>query len=109
MFKKLKPIKGVYDGCLHCGYQYEILPMESLIAVGFGVANVTKNEEVVVDGEAIANNEERYYTVQDAENMAKNEPNNDWRIHLISPLSERHYQRQGDSHWVLYEKGDGFA
>ena len=37
------------------------------------------------------------------------EPDNDWRIHLIAPLSERHYQRQGNNHWVLYEKGQGFA
>lgn len=34
---------------------------------------------------------------------------NDWRIHLVAPLSERHYQRQDKNKWVLYEKGQGFA
>ncbi|WP_435550445.1 hypothetical protein [Desulfobacterium sp. N47] len=48
-------------------------------------------------------------SVAQAENLAVADPNRDWRIHLISPFSERHYQRQGECHWVLYEKGEGFA
>lgn len=41
--------------------------------------------------------------------MAKRDPDRDWRIHLVAPLSERHYQRQGEGRWILYEKGEGFA
>lgn len=41
--------------------------------------------------------------------MAAEDQDHDWRIHLVAPLSERHYQRQGEKMWVLYEKGQGFA
>lgn len=105
-WEKLKPIEGGHGGCFHCGYQHSILPMESLIAVGFGNAFVTKNNHPIYDE---PRDPEKYWTAQDAENEALKDPDNDYRIHLIAPLSERHYQRQGDGHWVLYEKGPGFA
>ena len=101
------PIEGGNGGCLHCGYQYDILPMDSIIAVGFGYAAVTKNgKEVYTEP---YEEEAEDWTVQDAELLAEKEPDNDWRIHLVAPLSERHYQRQDKNKWVLYEKGIGFA
>lgn len=108
-FEKLPAIEGGSGGCACCGYQYSHLPLQSLIAVGFGHAAVTKNgEEVYNEMNAEFKNED-LWTAQDAENLAKEEPNNDWRIHLVAPLSERHYQRQEDGLWVLYKKGIGFA
>lgn len=105
-FEKMKPIQGGYGGCMNCGYQYDILPMDSLIAVGFGYASVTKNgKEVYCEND----NEDNLWKAQDAENEAVKDEDNDWRIHLIAPLSERHYQRQDKNNWVLYEKGQGFA
>lgn len=106
MFTKLEPIKGGHGGCLNCGYQHEILPMDALIAVGFGDATVTKNDEIIYDEMTAGEN---LWTTQDAENAARQDPDNDWRIHLVAPLSERHYQRQGENLWVLYDKGPGFA
>lgn len=106
-FEKMKPIKGGHGGCLKCGRQYEQLPMNALIAVGFGFAAVTKNGRVIYDESWFGDG--RFWTVQDAENEAIKDPDNDWRIHLVAPLSERHYQRQGEGLWVLYEKGRGFA
>lgn len=79
--------------------------MNSIIAVGFGDASVTKNGECVY--REYLNDD--VWTVQDAENLAKIDPDNDWKIHLVAPLSERHYQRQGDGRWVLYKNGSGFA
>lgn len=109
-FEKLPAIEGGHGGCLCCGYQHEHIPMDKLIAVGFGWATVTKNgEEVYNERDVEAKGSEDFWTVQDAENEALKEPDNDWRIHLVAPLSERHYQRQGDGLWVLYEKGMGFA
>jgi formate hydrogenlyase subunit 6/NADH:ubiquinone oxidoreductase subunit I len=116
-YKKMKAIKGGSGGCLCCGYQHEILPMEALIAVGFGYAAVTKNDEEVYNENDIPqevydkaeNYGDVFWSVQKAEDEAKKDPDNDWRIHLVAPLSERHYQRQGENHWVLYEKGLGFA
>lgn len=108
-YEKLPGIEGGRGGCACCGYQYQHLPMSSLIAVGFGVAQVTKNGQVVYDELDYIEDEERIWTAQDAEDIAKKDPDNDWRIRLEAPLSERHYQRQGDGLWVLYKKGIGFA
>lgn len=107
-WKKEIPIEGGYGGCGHCGYQYSIAPEEMLIAVGFGVAQVTKNGEVIYDENSIEN-ENDLWTLKEAEQEAIKDEDNDWRIHLVAPLSERHYQRQGKNNWVLYEKGQGFA
>lgn len=46
-FHKMEPIKGGPGGCVNCGYQRETLPMDSLLAVGFGSTTVEKNGEVV--------------------------------------------------------------
>ncbi|MBV7508855.1 hypothetical protein KW850_26995 [Bacillus sp. sid0103] len=46
-FEKLPTIEGGSGGCACCGYQYSHLPLQSLIAVGFGHAAVTKNGEEV--------------------------------------------------------------
>jgi len=110
-FTKLEPIKGGHGGCLNCGYQHDILPMNALVAVGFGIATVTKNDKVIYDENDLPGDatEEVYWTCQKSEDEARKDPDNDWRIHLIAPLSERHYQRQGEDHWVLYKKGTGFA
>jgi len=109
-FEKLPAIEGGSGGCACCGYQYPHLPLKSLIAVGFGYASVTKNgEEVYNEMDVEAKGWDDFWTAQDAENEALKDPDNDWRIHLVAPLSERHYQRQGDGLWVLYKKGIGFA
>lgn len=81
--------------------------MDTTISVGFGAASLTKDNTVVWY--------ESYYTsakpitVADAERMAQADPDHDWRIHLVAPLHESHYQRQGAGVWVLYHTGLGFA
>lgn len=116
-FTKLEPIKGGIIGCANCGFIPETLPMGALIAVGFGSSIVTKDGVVIYDENAIpkekwdsaSSYEEVFWTCQDAENEAIKDPDHDWRISLIGPLNERHYQRQGVGQWVLYKKGEGFA
>lgn len=106
-WEKLKPIKGGPGGCGMCGYQYDVAPMNMLIAVGFGVANVKKDGVIIYDENCVE--DENFWTVQDAENEAKKDPDHDWRILLDAPLSMREYQRQGENRWVLVRKGMGFA
>lgn len=108
-FAKLEPIKGGIIGCANCGYKHDILPMDAIVAVGFGIATVTRNGKVVYDENDLPDDAVQDWTCQDAENEALKDPDNDWRINLIGPLSECHYQRQGECQWVLYEKGQGFA
>ena len=106
-WNKLTPIKGGYGGCLNCGYQYDVAPMNMMIAVGFGEATVIKDNEVIYS-EPLSEADE-FWTTQDAENIAKHDPDHDWRIRLNAPLSMREYQRHGNNEWVLVRKGQGFA
>jgi hypothetical protein len=104
----MKSIKGGHGGCSNCGEQLEVLPLETVICVGFGYAALEKDKEVVFCEDSTMELDE-CMTVSQAEELAMKEPDSDWRIHLVAPLSERHYQRQGVGKWVLYEKGQGFA
>lgn len=106
-YEPLKAIEGGMGGCMCCGYQHSIFPMEAVIAVGFGCAQVTKDGAPVYD-ETDAD-DMNFMTGEGAEALAAADPKHDWRIHMVAPLSERHYQRQGEKHWVLYERGQGFA
>lgn len=59
MRENLPPIQGGLGGCLNCGEQPELLPMESLIAVGFGVATLTKDGTTVYDEKGVEDGETR--------------------------------------------------
>jgi len=86
----------------------ELLPMNTVITVGFGSAMLLRN------GQPVWMEDSSYeftecLTVKQAETMAALYPEDDWRIHFVGPLSEAYYQRQGKQQWVLYETGKGFA
>lgn len=85
-----------------------VLPMDKVICVGFGAAFVTRDGDTVWE-ECLATQWEDFWTVSQAEQVAEEDPLHDWRIHIIGPLAEGHWQRQAAGRWVLYEKGDGFA
>lgn len=108
-WEKLPPIKGSIV-CLTCGYgSHDILSMDALLGVGFGDCSVTKDGQQVYseynDGRDIGD----LWKGADAEVKAAEDPDHDWRIHFFAPLYEAEYQRQGDKHWVLVRKGEGFA
>lgn len=85
-----------------------VLPLSKVIAVGFGVACVSCNGETIWQ-ESIHAEWADLWTVQTAEELASKDPEQDWRIHLVGPLSEGHWQRQGVGEWVMYRRGEGFA
>lgn len=85
-----------------------VLPMSKVIAVGFGAAYVTCDDETVWQEDLQADWDD-LWTVAQAEQAAMANPNHDWRIHLIGPLAEGHWQRQSEGQWVMYAKGEGFA
>lgn len=99
-FEKLPPI------CNEQG-QPQLMPMGSLIAVGFGSAYVTRDNHVIYAESDV--NDEAYWNCQKAESIAKDDPDHDYRIHKVGPLHEGHYQRQGIGEWILYSEGPGFA
>ena len=104
---KLPAIEGRI-ACLTCGCgAHDQFDMESIIAVGFGSAGVTKDGIGVWDEQEAKN--EQYWQGKDAEAEAAKDPDHDWRIYMNAPLYEAEYQRHGANHWVLVKKGDGFA
>ncbi len=106
-WKKEKPLESQIVGCEFCGYKSQIAPLEKVIAVGFGNSELLKNDMVVWEE---GNKEfEDCITFADAEEIAKQDPDNDWRVHLLGPLSEVEYQRQDEGQWVLIKAEEGFA
>lgn len=113
-WEKLPAIERGPVKCTMCGCgAHETLSMERTIAVGFGSAGYSRDgeelwneNEIDVDDEST---DDDYHTVGYVESVAKLQPDHDWRIYFFAPLYEAEYQRQGDGHWVLVRKGDGFA
>jgi len=102
-----KPYEGqIFQGCLNCPPVEKTAPMDMIIAVGFGVAQVTKDDELIYVEKP---DEENYHELSEFEKMAKSDPDHDWRVLLEAPLRSREYQRQGDGKWVLINSGMGFA
>lgn len=83
------------------------LPMDAVIAVGFGSSRVTRDGAVVYDEQEVE--DDGYWTCADAEKAAKADPLHDWRISYFAPLHEEVFQRHGDGRWMMIEKGKGFA
>jgi len=101
-----KSLKEALVTCLTCQAAETVFPYDGLIAVGFGYAALTKDGEVVIQE---GPNDEEIMTCADAEKLAEANPDHDWRIHLVGPLRERLFQRQGVGNWVLIKQGEGFA
>lgn len=106
-FELLPPAEHIHIGCLNCSTAARVAPMEMLIAVGFGSAYVTKDDECVYDEQMVT--DDKYWTVQDAENLAKLDPDKDWRITKMGPMHGETFQRQGENNWVCIESNEGFA
>lgn len=109
IWEKLPPIKG-HTACLTCGAgAHDTLPLDAVIAVGFGAAGYRKDDLCSQAPEPLEESEDEYLLVSDVEAMAVEDPDHDWRIYFFAPLYEAEYQRQGAGHWVLVSKGHGFA
>ena len=98
---------GQLSPCSCCGPRKSQLCAESRIAVGFGMAALTK------DGECVWMEHNHKWdecmTVAQAEELAAADPEHDWRIVLHGPLRGSTYQRHGEMQWMLVEKNQGFA
>jgi hypothetical protein len=97
--------KDIHVGCLNCPPVEVIAPMDMLIAVGFGTAEVRRGKKLIFEEQM----SEEFHTLQEFEDMAKQDPDHPWTVLLDAPLRSRKYQRQGEGKWVLIESGQGFA
>lgn len=109
VWTKLPAIPGRQQPCLHAGVAENLFPADGAIAVGFGVATLTKDGECVYEEPREGGAEESYMTGAQAEALAAADPDHDWRIYLMAPMSEREYQRHDAGRWVLVKQGEGFA
>ena len=106
-FEKLPPVPPLHNsGCLHCGLMHVELPPDAIIAVGFGPAQVLRDNRLIWFEDP--NDDEDPMTCAKIEAIASQDPEHDWRIEYIGPLSEKEYQRQ-EGKWVLIRTGMGFA
>ena len=107
-WKKVEPWTGkIWRGCLNCPPVEQKAPLDTLVAVGFGYAAITRDgEQVYVEP---ARPLKRYRRLRSFERMAAKNPEHDWRLILDAPLRGRTYQRHGPGEWVLIESNGGFA
>ncbi len=91
---------------MHPAASKSILTMDSVISVGFGIAQLTKDNNVLFDDNG---NLDEPMRVSEAEALAAKDPKHDWRIVLYAPLQGATYQRQGPEQWVCIEYNKGFA
>lgn len=100
-------IDGKHGGCLNCGVRPSLFPADGVIAVGFGMAALTKDGGLV--WEERGQDFDECMTGAQAEELAAADPDHDWRIQLEAPLSGRTYQRHAANEWALIEQNTGFA
>lgn len=96
----------IYQGCTYCPPIEKIAPLDMLIAVGFGMAQVSKDDEIIFDE---TQDEKNLHALSEFEKMAKQDPDHDWQVILEGPLRGRTYQRHEENKWVLIDSNGGFA
>jgi len=107
-FELMPVIEGGQScGCLNCGATKTQLCGDSRIAVGFGAAYLSRDDETV--WYEAGQEWEECMTVSEAESLARADPDHDWRIVLHGPLRGATYQRQAEATWLLIETNMGFA
>jgi len=94
----------------------QVAPMNMMIAVGFGMASVQMDGELVYSDIKVEEFNETheanllpYWRVQDAENEARKDPDHEWTIDMQGPLQGETYKRMGEDNWVLIDSNNGFA
>jgi hypothetical protein len=108
-WEKLPPVErpGI-PGCATFGVTPTTLDDDAVVMVGYGWAGVTRDGETVWS-EGPKDDVPDCWTMRRAEAEANKDPDYDWRIVLVGPLSNVTYQRQGVYRWILVEVGRGFC
>lgn len=100
---------NLHTGCLCCSTAAMIAPLDMIIAVGFGVAQAWKGDELIYSEAHSDEDEVEYMTVGELEKLADADPEHDWRIIKYGPMHGETFQRQGKDKWVCVESNQGFA
>jgi hypothetical protein len=81
-----------------------ICPLDTVIKVGFGTAQITKNGKIYYDGEK----DEEDKTLEYFEEVARQETGS-WKLVMEAPLWDAIWERQDINKWVCIKAGQGFA
>jgi hypothetical protein len=102
------PSDNIHYGCLNCSTVQQPASLDMVVGVGFGVAQVTKDGEIIWS-EAPDMEFDDMPALQKFEDMAIQDPDHDWRVEIFGPMHGETYQRQGVRNWVIIESNEGFA
>lgn len=80
-------------------------PLDMLICVGFGTAQILKDEVIFFDEEM----SEEIESLQKFEDIAKESPNSNWQCVMEAPLWDATWERNNKGQWVCIKSGIGFA
>lgn len=101
-------IKSSKVACLCCQSTDTILPLDTLLYMGFGGWNILKNGEIFfVEGNNIEF--ENSKSLADIEQMIGKDDENEYIAVFFSPLRGSTYQRHSKNYWVLINEDEGFA
>ena len=106
--RKKTPLYTTSHTCRNCEQDDTILPMDTKIIAGFGMADIYKDGEIFYSADHNLDWDEAKDLLH-FERIAVKSPTSDWRFELNLPLRSATYQRQAKNQWVLIEKGLGFA
>lgn len=82
-----------------------IADLNMTICVGFGTAQIERDETIFFDGEK----SDEMKTLAEIEVIAKYYPDSDWICRMDAPLWSAVWQRQQNGEWTCIENGMGFA
>jgi len=83
------------------------LALDALLLPGLGCVSVSKNGIAVIELQGLGG--EYATTVADAERLALEEAEQEWRIHMVNLLDDRHFRREGSGVWRLFARGYGLS
>ena len=79
-----------------------VMPSSRVLGVGFGMVQVTRDDECVWSGDSEDQTALRFTR------MANKDPDHDWQIEFVGPLHGETYQHQ-DGKWIMVKTNPGFA
>lgn len=117
MYVKQPAVKPRGNPCTCCPDPKRHAPLNTVLMVGFGCCQVTRDGELVYEENAgwLAEGWDHNMppTLMVVESHARHEPTCDWRLVMYGPLHGEEYQRQDDcegpSKWVCIDSNQGFA
>lgn len=100
--------KVIRGGCLHCGGNEDVLPLDTVLYNGFGGYKVQLNGKTIYQG-GCNDDWGSFKKLSDIEEIVAKESKGKWCVILNNPLRGATWTRNKKGLWVLTETNLGFA